>query len=594
MIKFPYSNMQELNLDWILEKIRDILGFIPADGTPDQVLRRTADGAVWSDESVTSVNNKTGAVVLTPAEVGTHRNLLVNPFMNINTRGSTTATGAEYIADCWKTSATGITATKASADQNGCTVTSTTGSLYQVMDLSIIASLLGKVCTVSAIVNGEKISATFTAPNELSGTAFTANSDNEGLKVGVYLRNDLCQVRFTGEASGAVISCCKFECGYESSIFEDVLQQIAETTFTARHNRADRTDLYSFLPSMPTGNAINMCNNRGIPYTYLIGMTYLANKASLFYGANMTNALSIDDDNNYKDIIGQFDANDDPQYPIVCSSLVGMMLAGVPYNESRYVTGTESIENNLPKISGGVNNPVNNCNAIDIFSDVVKDYFRPNKALGFMGSSMLAKFLFDSGMLHTYNSPTDLCTGDILFYESDLYGIGWEGIGHCDLFLGWQRSSSSAVSQAICLSTVSGADTIGFRTWDITSASTPKFYARIPTMCIDPVNIMDQNVTTIASDTTVTLEDSYADGDILTVEFDISYDVGTDNPRVSVVCNGVVSVAAERYKYLHTGFSTLKAIVVPTASGNTLRFVPNPSGYNVTMSNIKVYKGAVI
>lgn len=73
---FPYSSMQEINLDWILTKIKNILRFVPDDGAVGQILRRTAHGAEWSDEqgggggAVSSVNGQTGAVVLTASDVG--------------------------------------------------------------------------------------------------------------------------------------------------------------------------------------------------------------------------------------------------------------------------------------------------------------------------------------------------------------------------------------------------------------------------------------------------------------------------------------------------------------------------------------------
>ena len=71
----PYASMQELNLDWILGKIKNMLRFLPDDGAVGQILRRTAQGAEWSNEqggggSVDSVNGQTGTVVLTAADVG--------------------------------------------------------------------------------------------------------------------------------------------------------------------------------------------------------------------------------------------------------------------------------------------------------------------------------------------------------------------------------------------------------------------------------------------------------------------------------------------------------------------------------------------
>ena len=71
----PYHSLQELNLDWILTKVKDMLRFLPDDGSVGQILRRTAHGAEWSNEqggggAVSSVNGQTGDVVLTAADVG--------------------------------------------------------------------------------------------------------------------------------------------------------------------------------------------------------------------------------------------------------------------------------------------------------------------------------------------------------------------------------------------------------------------------------------------------------------------------------------------------------------------------------------------
>ena len=70
----PFTTLQECNLDWILTKVKNILRFVPDDGTVGQILRRTRDGAEWSDESqsgaVDSVNGQTGDVVLTKSDIG--------------------------------------------------------------------------------------------------------------------------------------------------------------------------------------------------------------------------------------------------------------------------------------------------------------------------------------------------------------------------------------------------------------------------------------------------------------------------------------------------------------------------------------------
>ena len=89
---FPYSTLQELNLDWILTKVKIILRFIPDDGAVGQILRRTRDGAEWSNEqgggggAVDSVNGQTGTVVLTASDVGALPDSYTAPVTSVNTK----------------------------------------------------------------------------------------------------------------------------------------------------------------------------------------------------------------------------------------------------------------------------------------------------------------------------------------------------------------------------------------------------------------------------------------------------------------------------------------------------------------------------
>jgi len=84
--KLPYSTMQQLNLDWILDRIRR---FLPDTGTKGQVLTRTKDGAAWVDPeaasgAVSSVNGKTGNVVLTASDVGALPSSYHAPVTSVN------------------------------------------------------------------------------------------------------------------------------------------------------------------------------------------------------------------------------------------------------------------------------------------------------------------------------------------------------------------------------------------------------------------------------------------------------------------------------------------------------------------------------
>ena len=102
----PYHSLQELNLDWILTKVKDMLRFLPDDGSVGQILRRTAHGAEWSNEqggggAVNSVNGQTGDVVLTAADVGALPDTTVIPTDTsdlTNTAGFVDAAGAAAAA----------------------------------------------------------------------------------------------------------------------------------------------------------------------------------------------------------------------------------------------------------------------------------------------------------------------------------------------------------------------------------------------------------------------------------------------------------------------------------------------------------------
>ena len=56
MIKFPFFQTQELNLDWIMLKLKEILKFMPLNGNVGDVLQRKADGAAWEAISAVSMD----------------------------------------------------------------------------------------------------------------------------------------------------------------------------------------------------------------------------------------------------------------------------------------------------------------------------------------------------------------------------------------------------------------------------------------------------------------------------------------------------------------------------------------------------------
>ena len=55
-IRFPYFNMQELNLDWIMKELKRIAGFMPQDGNIGDVLTRKSEGAAWEPPEAVNIN----------------------------------------------------------------------------------------------------------------------------------------------------------------------------------------------------------------------------------------------------------------------------------------------------------------------------------------------------------------------------------------------------------------------------------------------------------------------------------------------------------------------------------------------------------
>ena len=57
MINFPFQNQQQLNLDWIMSKLKTILDFLPVDnGGVGDILQRGEKGAEWQRPSAASMD----------------------------------------------------------------------------------------------------------------------------------------------------------------------------------------------------------------------------------------------------------------------------------------------------------------------------------------------------------------------------------------------------------------------------------------------------------------------------------------------------------------------------------------------------------
>ena len=57
MPKFPFFTAQQLNLDWVMQTLKKILAFMPIDrGAVGDVLQRKANGAAWEPLSAVSMD----------------------------------------------------------------------------------------------------------------------------------------------------------------------------------------------------------------------------------------------------------------------------------------------------------------------------------------------------------------------------------------------------------------------------------------------------------------------------------------------------------------------------------------------------------
>ena len=55
-IKFPFLTHQQLNLDWILNEIKRVMGFFPESGDPGTVLMKTEEGTAWEELASVDIN----------------------------------------------------------------------------------------------------------------------------------------------------------------------------------------------------------------------------------------------------------------------------------------------------------------------------------------------------------------------------------------------------------------------------------------------------------------------------------------------------------------------------------------------------------
>lgn len=93
MIKFPFLNGQQLNLDWIMQQLRAILNFLPVDqGAVGDILQRGTDRAVWMPPEAVALEIDT---LTDAADVEDQDEL---PIYDVSAQGNYKATVADILA----------------------------------------------------------------------------------------------------------------------------------------------------------------------------------------------------------------------------------------------------------------------------------------------------------------------------------------------------------------------------------------------------------------------------------------------------------------------------------------------------------------
>lgn len=171
----PFASTQQLNLDWILTKIKSMLRFLPDDGAVGQILRRTATGAAWDNESaggVSSVNGQTGDVVLDADDVGALPNTYTAPVTSVNSQTGDVVLSIPTDTSELTNSAGFVDAAAAAAAAPVQSVNGLTGS--------VIARLPHFRCSTDAATVGKTVT---------GGAAQGVTSLFDGLAVIVYFEN---------------------------------------------------------------------------------------------------------------------------------------------------------------------------------------------------------------------------------------------------------------------------------------------------------------------------------------------------------------------------------------------------------------------
>lgn len=231
---------------------------------------------------------------------------------------------------------------------------------------------------------------------------------------------------------------------------------------------------------------------------YDIIKTYMDNMGKLYYDTPGFVGYDYDEATGKftpQSIHGKYDADGNPCFPIVCSSLVWLALLGVGYENCRVNTGeivsTEVDGETVPMLVGGENIPYSGCKMVDLTEKEILDYWG-NSGHGTVYSANIAKLFHDAGMLHKIKTKdfSEILPGDLLFYDNYVEGTQsttpFLNINHVEMFVGWQGDAMVGITTE---NDDSGDPVIKHSAYKKNSsfAKYLKYYVRIPSAAGEPV-----------------------------------------------------------------------------------------------------------
>lgn len=465
------------------------------------------------------------------ADIICNENLLYNPWFQLNSRGfqnyvgvgttpnyaSDTATTHridqyDYTIDQWMSTNNNDSSVTVSDDGIGVyTVTSGVRPAL-IQEIHPQEIFYGKTVTLSAYVRTntsndyELVKSTGVVGNPSAGATGGTNvcslSFNNNVVGVLYFTNSNGNMQVELRSNTTVnlktwFKAVKLEFGDISTLEYELPPDIHSEYIRCKYRKIDHLDFYSYAPEENPIKTIMVSPNNGVSELYEVGKTWLEHANEICYA--VPSILAYDPSTGPVNVPIYRYANVN-KFPMVCGTLGEMMLAGVPFEQSRATSGTISTISNIPTLVGGKNVPWGGKMSLDIFSKLLPYYqmaFTDQKQLY---APELARMLDDAGLLHPIetNELTEICPGDLIFFgdigsNSKLPGKRWGRINHIELFLGWSGTIGRSLSTNTSATPVSGvyistntiSDGVYYRTWTASTARTNAgsllmYYARIP------------------------------------------------------------------------------------------------------------------